>query len=59
MDAVCSYKNKKITLREAAELLGTDYYGAQDILAEKGVAVTDLTKGEIEERKKKAAKDKY
>jgi predicted HTH domain antitoxin len=59
MDAVCSYKNKKITLREAAELLGTDYYGAQDILAEEGVAVTDLTAGEIEQRKKKAANDKY
>jgi predicted HTH domain antitoxin len=59
MDAASSYKNKKITLREAAELLGTDYYGAQDILAEESVPVTDLTKGEIEKRKKKAAKDKY
>jgi hypothetical protein len=59
MDAICSYKNKKITLREATELLETDYHGAQDILAEEGVAVTDLTSGEIEERKKKAAKDKY
>ncbi|MFZ2456030.1 MAG: UPF0175 family protein [Candidatus Altiarchaeia archaeon] len=59
MDAVCSYKNKKITLREAAELLGTDYYGAQDILAGEGVPVTDLTKGEIEQRKKKAGKDRY
>jgi predicted HTH domain antitoxin len=57
MDAVCSYKNKKITLREAADLLGTDYYRAQDILAEEGVPVTDLTKEEIEERKKKAVKD--
>ncbi len=61
MDTICLYKNKKITLREAAELPSeTDYYGAQDILAEEGVPVTDLTKGKIENRKKKkAVKDKY
>jgi predicted HTH domain antitoxin len=59
MDASCLYKNKKITLREAAELLVTDYYGAQDILAEEGVAVSDLTAEEIEQRKKRAGKDKY
>jgi Arc/MetJ-type ribon-helix-helix transcriptional regulator len=58
-DVTYAYKNKKITLREAAELLGTDYYGAQDILAGEGVAVTDLTAGEIEQRKKKSGKDKY
>jgi len=54
-----AYQNKRITLREAADLLGTDYYGAQDILAEEGIPVTDLTDREIEERKKKAGKDKY
>jgi len=58
-DVAYAYKNKKITLREASDLLGTDYYEAQDILAEEGVPVTDLTGGEIEERRKKMGKDRY
>jgi metal-responsive CopG/Arc/MetJ family transcriptional regulator len=58
-DVAYAYKNKTITLREAAELLGTEYYETQDILAEEGVPVTDLTEGEIVERKKKGLKDKY
>ena len=58
-DVAYAYKNARITLREAAELLGTDYYSTQDVLAEEGVPVSDLTEGEIAERKRRAEKDRY
>ena len=59
MNPAYAYRNKRITLREAADLRGTNYNEAQDILAEEGVPVTDLTEGEIAERKRKTGRDAY
>lgn len=47
-----AYKEKKLTIREAAEALGIDYWEMQKILEEMDIAVTDLTMAEINERKK-------
>lgn len=46
----------KLTLREAAEELGVDYWDLQEILEKEGVPVTDITNTEIEERKKVVGK---
>ena len=58
-DIAYAYESGRITLREAAELFGTDYASAQDILADAGVPVSDLTEKEVSKRKKDAKKDKY
>jgi Arc/MetJ-type ribon-helix-helix transcriptional regulator len=43
------YADGRLTLREAAELLGVDYWELQSILAEAGVPVSSLTPDEIRE----------
>lgn len=47
-EAITAYKNRKITLRETAELLGLNYWETQKILEEEGIPIIDLTTEEIE-----------
>ncbi len=47
-----AFKNKKVTIREAAETLGVDYWQMQELLEKANVPITDLTQKEIDERKK-------
>ena len=48
---ITSYKEKRVTIRKAAELLGIDYYQMQELLEENNVPITDLTANEIRKRK--------
>ena len=43
-------KEAKLTIREAAELLGVEYWEMQQIMEEKGVPLIDITEEEIEQR---------
>lgn len=43
---------KKLTVREAAELLGVEYWEMQQIIDETGAALTDVTESEIAKRQK-------
>lgn len=43
---------KKLTVREAAELLGVEYWEMQQIIDETGVVLTDVTESEILKRQK-------
>ena len=52
-----AYRINRITLREAAELLSVDYWEAQDILAEEGIPISDLTEAEAESRIRNTEKD--
>lgn len=45
-------KEKKLTVREAAELLGVEYWEMQQIMDEVGVALIDITESEIVKRRK-------
>ena len=51
-----AYKEKKITIRAAAEFLGVDYWQMQEFLEEKGVPITDLTREEVERAKRTSKK---
>jgi len=53
-----NYQRGRITLREMAELLGVDYWEAQDILSEEGIPLINLSEKEIEKRIKDANKDR-
>ncbi|MEK6982365.1 MAG: UPF0175 family protein [Candidatus Micrarchaeota archaeon] len=50
---ITAYKEKKLTLRKAAELLGIDYYQMQELLEENNVPITDLKANEIRKRKER------
>ena len=58
-EVVEAYRINRITLREAAELLSVDYWGVQDILAEEGIPISDLTEAEVESRIRKTEKDVF
>lgn len=58
-EIVEAYRNNRITLREAAKLLSVDYWEVQDILAEEGIPISDLTENEIKSRMKKLKKDAF
>lgn len=49
-----AFKAKKLSLREAAEALGVDYWELQDLLRKEGIPVTDATEAEIREGIKRA-----
>ena len=51
-----AFKRHRLTLREAAEALGVDYWDLQAILEKEGIPITDLSNKEIEEEKKAIAK---
>jgi len=53
-----NYRRGRITLREMAELLGVDYWDAQDILSEEGIPLINLSEKEIEKRIKDINKDR-
>lgn len=52
------FKEKRLTIREAADFLGIDYWQMQELLEKNNVPVSDLTKVEIKERKDKIRKMK-
>lgn len=54
-----NYQQRRITLRETAELLGVDYWEAQDILSEEGIPLINLSQEEIEKRIKDLNKDRF
>lgn len=54
-----AYRNNKITLREAAELLGLTYWETQDLLVENDIPIINQTKKETQEKTRKIKKDKY
>ncbi|MCK4492387.1 MAG: UPF0175 family protein [Candidatus Altiarchaeales archaeon] len=58
-EIVEAYRNNRITLREAAKLLSVDYWEVQDILAEEGIPISNLTESEIKSRTKKIKKDAF
>lgn len=45
-----SLKEKKLTVREAAELLGVDYWEMQQIMDEEGVQLVDVPEEEVTRR---------
>ena len=51
-----AFKKHKLTLRESAEALGVDYWDLQELLEKEGIAVTDLTREEVEEGKRLAGR---
>jgi predicted HTH domain antitoxin len=53
---IAAFSTKKITIREAANALGVDYWQMQELLEQKGVPITDLTQKEIKERKQEIKK---
>ena len=54
-----NYQRRKITLREMAQLLGVDYWEAQDILSEEGIPLINLSQEETEKRIKDIDKDRF
>src|SRR3989338_3315130 len=50
-----AFRRHRLTLREAAEALGVDYWDLQEILEQEGIPITDLTRKEIDEEKKEIA----
>jgi len=58
-EVVQNYMENRITLREAARLLGVDYWEVHNILAEEGVPVSDLTEKEVEGRVREIGKDSF
>jgi predicted HTH domain antitoxin len=54
-----AYRIGRLTIREASDLLSTDYHTTQDILAEEGIPIADLTEAETKDRKQKTRKDEY
>jgi len=53
-----NYQRRRIALREMAELLGVDYWEAQDILSEEGIPLINLSQEEIKKRIKDINKDR-
>ena len=51
-----AYKEKKLTIRQAADALGMDYWQVQEFLELYGLPVSDITKAEIREKKIKIKK---
>ncbi|MBI5228251.1 UPF0175 family protein [Candidatus Micrarchaeota archaeon] len=51
-----AYREKRLTIRTAAEALGIDYWQMQELMEESGVPVADLTDAEIRGRKDKFRK---
>lgn len=49
-DVIKDYRDGRLTLREAAEILGVSYWEIQDILRAAGVPIQNLSDAEIEER---------
>jgi hypothetical protein len=47
-----SLKEKKLTIREAAQLLNAEYWELQQMLEEEGIALIDITEQEIKNRQK-------
>lgn len=47
---VASLKEKKLTIREAAELLGVEYWEMQQIMDEEGIPLIDISEEEIAKR---------
>ncbi len=45
-----SLKEKKLTVREAAELLGVEYWEMQQIMDEEGISLIDISEEEIAKR---------
>lgn len=54
-----NYRTRRITLREAAELLGVHYWEMQDILDSSGIPVSDISDEDIESRLTKTKSDSY
>jgi predicted HTH domain antitoxin len=50
-EVLTAYKNRKITLRETAQLLGLNYWETQKILEQEGIPIIDLNTEEIEKKK--------
>ena len=50
--AIESLKEKKLTVREAAELLDVEYWEMQQIMDEEGVNLIDISEEEIKKRQK-------
>jgi predicted HTH domain antitoxin len=50
-EVITAYKNRKITLRETAQLLGLNYWETQKILEQEGIPIIDLNTEEIEKKK--------
>jgi predicted HTH domain antitoxin len=46
-----SLKDTKLTIREAAELLGVEYWEMQQIMEEEGVPAIGVADGEVKQRK--------
>lgn len=49
-NVIKSLKEAKLTIREAAELLGVEYWEMQQIMEERGVPLIDITEEEIGKR---------
>lgn len=47
---IASLKEKKLTIREAAELLGVEYWEMQQIMGEEGISLIGISKEEIAKR---------
>lgn len=47
---IASLKEKKLTVREAAELLGVEYWEMQQIMDEEGISLIDISEEEIAKR---------
>ncbi len=48
-----SLKEKKLTIREAAEILGVEYWEMQQIIDEEGIDIIDVTEEEIKKKQDK------
>ncbi len=53
MVIVKSLKENKVTIREASELLGIEYWEMQEIMAKEGVTLININQEEIKRRQKK------
>ena len=49
---IASLNDKKLTVREAAELLDVEYWEMQQIIDEEGIPLIDISEKEIEKRQK-------
>ncbi len=45
------YRQEKLTIRNAADLLGIDYWQMQELLELAGIPIANLTETQINERK--------
>lgn len=51
-----AFATHRLSVREAAEELGVDYWDLQEMLEKEGIPATNLTETEIEQRKKTVKK---